>query len=79
LEEEESIGEEESRGERGLTALRSSPASGMKEAALDLMWMRRAREVPCPEKNDIIRLIQRDEHGQYSSDNIFVGTVSSEP
>jgi hypothetical protein len=73
MEEEESIGEEESRGERGLTVLRSSPASGMKEAALDLMRMRRAREVPCPEKDDIIRLIRRDEQGQHSSDNIFLG------
>jgi hypothetical protein len=79
MKEEESIGEEESRGEMGLTVMRSSPASRVKEAALDLMRMRRAREVPCPEEDGLIRLIWRDERGQHSSDNIFLGTVPSDP
>lgn len=69
MEEEEEIrGEEESRGERGLTArgalsrsapgVHRSPASGVKE--LDLR-MRRAREGLCPREDAIVRPIQRDE------------------
>jgi|UniRef100_A0A804PN84 hypothetical protein len=69
MEEEEEIrGEEESRGERGLTArgalsrsapgVRRSPASGVKEPDLR---MRRAREGLCPREDAIVRPIQRDE------------------
>jgi hypothetical protein len=64
-------GEQRGKGTHHAEELAGQAASSrVKEAALDLRT-RRAREVPCPAEDDIIRLIWRDEQGQHSTDRFF--------